>query len=93
MLLEAHYGLIFIASGHLGLLRPASDSLGDCTGDPLYQEYVEVPNWDSIRSGAEFCWISAGNPDMYNCGSRGPVTAGQHRPPARRSPRPLYVFV
>lgn len=48
---NCHYGMTFIASGHLGLLRAEPDAQGNCTGDPKYQDYIQVPNWDLIRSG------------------------------------------
>jgi len=48
---RCHYGILFKASGYLALLRPQPDVNGDCSGDPLYQAYLPVSNWDTIRAG------------------------------------------
>jgi len=48
---RCHYGILFKASGHLALLRPQPDVNGDCSGDPLYQAYPPISNWDTIRAG------------------------------------------
>ncbi len=58
---NCHYGAILIGSGHLGLLRSVPDLSGNCTGDPLYQEYHQIPNWDAIRAAerivVDLTWI------------------------------------
>jgi len=44
-----HYGVVLVANGNLGLLRPDPVN-GVCTGDPKFQEYVRIPDWDAIRA-------------------------------------------
>jgi mannan endo-1,4-beta-mannosidase len=46
-----HYSAVLKANGHLGLLRPQPDAANNCTGDPLNQEHLRIPNWDAIRAG------------------------------------------
>lgn len=48
---ECHYGIVFKSSGHLAVLRPLPDADGKCSGDPLFQAYPPVSNWDTIRTG------------------------------------------
>jgi hypothetical protein len=48
---QCHYGATFKASGHLAVLRSLPDGNGNCSGDPQFQAYVPVSNWDTIRSG------------------------------------------
>jgi hypothetical protein len=48
---QCHYGILFKASGHLAVLRSQPDANGDCFGDPLYQAYPAISNWDAIRAG------------------------------------------
>jgi hypothetical protein len=48
---QCHYGIIFKASGHLAILRSQPDPNGNCFGDPIYQAYPAVSNWDAIRAG------------------------------------------
>lgn len=48
---NCHYGIIFKPSGHLAILRPQPDPNGNCSGDPQYQAYSLIPNWDKIRAG------------------------------------------
>jgi len=48
---QCHYGILFKASGHLVVLRPQPDVNGNCSGDPLYQAYPPVSNWDAIQAG------------------------------------------
>jgi len=48
---KCHYGIVFKASGHLAVLRPLPDSNGNCSGDPRYQAYPPIPNWETIRAG------------------------------------------
>ena len=45
---NCHYGAIFVANGHLGLLKP--DVSGGCVGDPKFQEYVVIPGWEAVRA-------------------------------------------
>lgn len=49
---KCHYGALFKASGHLAVLSPQPDANGDCSGDPLYQAYPPLSNWDAIRAGS-----------------------------------------
>jgi hypothetical protein len=46
-----HYSAVLKANGHLGLLRPQPDAANNCTGDPLNQEHLRIPNWETIRAG------------------------------------------
>lgn len=48
---QCHYGILFKASGHLAVLRSQPDINGNCSGDPLYQVYPPVSNWNTIRAG------------------------------------------
>jgi hypothetical protein len=56
-----HYGIVFIASGHLGLLRSKPDANKNCTNqsagipdrlpsDPYYQAFLPIPNWNAITT-------------------------------------------
>jgi hypothetical protein len=58
---KCHYGVVFKANGHLGLLRsePVTNSTcvsqsvgipGHQPDDPKYQAYPPIPNWDAIRA-------------------------------------------
>ena len=47
---QCHYGVTFKASGHLAVLNSVPDSEGNCEGDPLYQAYVAIQDWDTIRA-------------------------------------------
>jgi len=58
---KCHYGVVFKANGHLGLLRSEPDGNGECAGqsdgipghepdDPKYQAYPPIPNWNAIRA-------------------------------------------
>ena len=46
---QCHYGVILIANGHLGVLRSQPDANDNCSGDPEYQAYVPISNWDAVR--------------------------------------------
>ncbi len=52
---NCHYGIVLKPNGNLGLLRSNPDpATGDCAnqspnGDPFWQEYRQVPNWDNVR--------------------------------------------
>jgi hypothetical protein len=48
---QCHYGIVFKTNGHLAMLRPQPDINGNCSGDPLYQDYQTVSNWETIRAG------------------------------------------
>lgn len=48
---NCHYGVILVANGHLGLLRHQPDATGNCQGDPQFQVYKPISNWDAIRAG------------------------------------------
>lgn len=48
---QCHYGVLMTGKGVLGLLHPAPDANGNCSGDPLFQEYQALPNWESLRAG------------------------------------------
>lgn len=45
---KCHYGVLFKASGHLAVLSPQPDADGNCFGDPLYQAYPPLSNWDAV---------------------------------------------
>lgn len=57
-----HYGVIFKASGQLGLLRSQPDAEGKCKDqsknipghtvpdDPVYQDFIAIPNWDAMKA-------------------------------------------
>ncbi|MGH9832115.1 MAG: hypothetical protein ACRD9Y_03795 [Blastocatellia bacterium] len=47
---DCHYGVVMIANGNLGMLRAEPDATGKCTGDPKFQEYQPIPNWDALRA-------------------------------------------
>lgn len=47
---QCHYGILFKANGHLAVLRSQPDKDEKCSGDPLYQVYPPIPNWDTIRA-------------------------------------------
>jgi len=49
---QCHYGALLKASGHLAMLRPQPDINGDCSGDPLYQAYPAISNWDVVRASS-----------------------------------------
>ena len=46
---QCHHGVILIANGHLGVLRSQPDASDNCSGDPEYQAYVPISNWDTVR--------------------------------------------
>ena len=48
---NCHYGLLFVANGNMGLLKPEPDANNNCSGDPTFQEYQSIPDWDAIRAG------------------------------------------
>lgn len=48
---ECHYGILFKPSGHLAVLSPQPDADGNCSGDPSYQAYPPIPDWETIRAG------------------------------------------
>ena len=48
---NCHYGVVLVANGNLGLLRSEPDASGNCYGDPKFQAYVPISNWDVIRAG------------------------------------------
>ena len=41
---------ILVANGHLGLLRSAPDAYNNCSGDPLFQAFIPISNWDAVRA-------------------------------------------
>jgi hypothetical protein len=56
-----HHGVVFKASGHLGLLRSEPVSDNNCAGqsegipgrnrdDPKYQDYITITNWSAITA-------------------------------------------
>jgi len=47
---DCHYGVVLVANGNLGLLRAEPDGAGRCVGDPKFQEYQPIPNWDALRA-------------------------------------------
>jgi hypothetical protein len=58
---KCHYGVVFKASGQLGLLRSQPDMENKCAGqsagipgrdpdDPLYQDFLAIPNWNAIKA-------------------------------------------
>lgn len=47
---QCHCGILFKANGHLAVLRSQSDVADKCIGDPQYQAYPPIPNWDVIRA-------------------------------------------
>lgn len=48
---QCHYGVLFKASGHLAVLSSQPDADGNCSGDPLYQTYLPLSNWDAVQAG------------------------------------------
>jgi hypothetical protein len=48
---QCHSGILFKGSGHLATLHSQPDANNNCTGDPLYQDYQTISNWDTIRAG------------------------------------------
>jgi hypothetical protein len=47
---QCHYGVILVANGTLGVIRSEPDGENKCTGDPKYQEYPPISNWDAVRA-------------------------------------------
>jgi hypothetical protein len=47
---HCHYGVTFKANGHLAVLKSNPDINGSCEGNLLYQEYIPISNWDTIRA-------------------------------------------
>jgi hypothetical protein len=46
---RCHHGVILIANGHVGLLRSLPGANNICVGDPQYQKYIPISNWDVVR--------------------------------------------
>jgi hypothetical protein len=52
---NCHYGIHLVGNGHLGILHPSPSQLADCMGpigDPEFQTYVVVPDWDTLRASS-----------------------------------------
>jgi hypothetical protein len=59
---KCHYGVVFKANGHLGLLRSKPNAENKCSDqsagipgrddpdDPYYQDYLTIPNWSAITA-------------------------------------------
>ncbi len=50
---QCHYAVHLNANGHLGILRAVPDAQGNCSGDPTIQRYIQISNWDAVRTGAD----------------------------------------
>ena len=74
---ECHYGIIFKPSGHLAILRPVPSTDGSCSGDPLYQAYPPIPNWDTIRAGGTVSFTLSWNPNSVTLWVSGNGQEGQ----------------
>jgi len=46
-----HYGVLLKTNGNLAVFSPKIDENGKCAGDLLVQDYLPIPNWDTIRAG------------------------------------------
>ena len=68
-----HYGVTFKPNGVLAVLRPAPDAGGNCSGDPAFQAYPQVSNWEAIRAGGVGTTTSRAS-DKAGCG----VTPSTH---------------
>jgi hypothetical protein len=49
---QCHYAVLFMANGHLGLLRSEPVEDDNCFGDPKYQAFIPISNWDAVRANA-----------------------------------------
>jgi hypothetical protein len=47
---QCHYAVLFMANGHLGLLRSEPVEDDNCFGDPKYQAFIPISNWDAVRA-------------------------------------------
>ena len=47
---QCHYAVVLVANGHLGILRAEPDAQGNCSGDPVNQNYIAISNWDAVRA-------------------------------------------
>lgn len=45
---NCHDGIV-ITNGALGVLRAFPKSNGECRGDPAFQKYFDIPNWEVLR--------------------------------------------
>ncbi len=74
---ECHYGIVFKPSGHLAVLRPVPSTGGNCSGDPLYQAYPSIPNWDTIRAGGTVSFTLSWSSDSVTLKVSGNGQEGQ----------------
>lgn len=74
---QCHYGILFKASGHLAVLSPQPGIDGNCSGDPLYQAYPPVSNWDTIRAGSTVSFTLSWLPDSVTLKVSGNGQEGQ----------------
>jgi hypothetical protein len=74
---KCHYGILFKASGHLAVLSSEPDITNNCTGDPKNQDYLEIPNWEIIRTGKDLSFKLTWEPDKVTLWVRGNYTEGQ----------------
>jgi len=54
---KCHYGVVFKANGHLGVLRSQPDANNNCSASPEYQDYTWISNWDAVRAGGTVYFI------------------------------------
>ncbi|MCB0166635.1 MAG: hypothetical protein KDI79_20570, partial [Anaerolineae bacterium] len=47
---QCHFAVVFIANGHLGVLRSQPDVNNNCSGDPEHQAFLPISNWDAVRA-------------------------------------------
>lgn len=74
---QCHYGILFKPSGHLAILRSQPDTNGNCFGDPIYQAYPEISNWDAVLAGSTVSFTLSWCSDSVVLGVSGNRQEGQ----------------
>jgi hypothetical protein len=66
-----HSAVIFKTSGHLAVLRPQPDTSNKCSGDPTYQEYKPISNWNILRASQTVYLILSWSPSRVTLNVNG----------------------